>query len=303
MAKKKATKKKAVGQLTAIAPWLGGKRSMADVIVEQLGEHISYFDLFCGSLAVPLAKPVSVHETVCDLHKDLYNLALVLRDRPAAEELYAQLHRTMFHEQLLKEAQQSLRAPFPAKVPDVHRAYLFFIQSWAGRNGIAGSVRQTFQIAVRWTHGGGSPTLRWRNAIESIPDWQLRLNNMTIVNRSAFEVLPKIRDAGRTAIYADPPYLLDTRGHKGGGSRYEHDFKEEDHVELAKQLARFKQARVVVSYYDSPKLAELYPAPQWTKIDCTRFKNLSVQNGREQERTTAPEVLLVNGPPYEEAQS
>lgn len=37
---------------------------------------------------------------------------------------------------------------------------------------------------------------------------------------------------------------------------------DDDHARLAKELLRFKRARVVVSYYDDPRLAELYP--DWT---------------------------------------
>ncbi len=108
-------------------------------------------------------------------------------------------------------------------------------------------------------------------------------------------MLPKIDDAPGVAIYADPPYLAETIG----ASKYVHDFTVADHAKLAEQLRRFTAARVVVSYYASPKLAVLYPG--WTQIDCSRHKHLHVQNKRGSTRSEAPEVLLVNGSAFESA--
>ncbi len=33
----------------ALAPWFGGKRTMAPAIVAELGPHTQYFEPFCGS--------------------------------------------------------------------------------------------------------------------------------------------------------------------------------------------------------------------------------------------------------------
>ncbi len=63
---------------------------------------------------------------------------------------------------------------------------------------------------------------------------------------------------------------------------------------------RFKRARVVVSYYDHPRLADLYPADRWTKIDCSTGKNTSNANGGA---SVAPEVLLVNGESFTKGDS
>ncbi len=67
----------------------------------------------------------------------------------------------------------------------------------------------------------------------------------------------------------------------------------------AENTERFKKraavnARVVVSYYEHPRLAGLYSG--WTKRNCTVMKVLHLQNKRGAERADAPEVLLMNGP-------
>lgn len=46
-------------KIGSIFPWFGGKHTLASDIVEELGEHKAYWDLFCGSLAVPRKKPRS----------------------------------------------------------------------------------------------------------------------------------------------------------------------------------------------------------------------------------------------------
>jgi DNA adenine methylase len=123
-----------------------------------------------------------------------------------------------------------------------------------------------------------------------------RLASVTILNRDAFKVLAMIEDTDETAIYADPPYLLDSRSGKDRAACYRHEFADEDHVRLAESLRRFKKARVVVSYYQSERLAELYPS--WQVLDCTRRKHLSVQGHRGACAQDAPECLVINGDIY-----
>ncbi|KKK94504.1 hypothetical protein LCGC14_2682220 [marine sediment metagenome] len=46
-------------KIKAIAPWFGGKRNLAPKIVDALGDHRVYWEPFCGSMAVLMAKPPS----------------------------------------------------------------------------------------------------------------------------------------------------------------------------------------------------------------------------------------------------
>lgn len=323
--------------INAIVPWFGGKRTMAPDIVVELGKHTQYFEPFCGSMAVLFAKEQSQKETVNDLHGDLINLARVLQDRDAAEALYQRLGRTLFSEGLLDQARVELDVvssqvaienesvePSPTACD---RAYWYFLASWMGRNGTAGTARIDYQIAVRWTKGGGSPTVRFRNAVESIPWWHERLQNVVILRRDAFDILNRFEDCKETAIYCDPPYADETRSKgaikNGRGGKYLHEFnhghafvpsildsdlcnkcgkpKSEhvtDHERLVACLNEYKHARIVVSYYDSPRIRELYKG--WTFVSHARQKHLHAQNGRGARPKEAPEVLIVNGPSYAE---
>lgn len=281
-------------KLTSLLPWFGSKRTLAPVIVDLLGPHAYYFEACAGSMSVLFAKEPAHHETVCDLHGALTNLAWVVQKEETGFELFNALQRVSYSDNLYKASKEWLTAfedsDEPSRLGELFAwAYHYFLASWMGRNGVSGTARVNYQIATRWTKGGGSGPLRFRNAVDSIPAWFDRLRNVHVLRRDVFDVLPKIEDDDGVAIYADPPYLPDTMT---GNGRYIHDFTAAQHAQLANELRRFKKAVVVVSYYDSPRLDQLYPG--WVKLDASRQKHLACQNARGQKRTAAPEVILCN---------
>lgn len=295
-------------KIKAIAPWFGGKRTLAPAIVQELGEHNQYFEPFCGSMAVIFAKPECSQETVNDLHGDATNLAWVLQNEALADQLYDRACRTLFAESMIKQIWKELGdTPCPAEI-DAERAYKYFVFSWAMRNGVSGTSRMRgngFQIALRFTPRGGSPAIRFKSAVDSIPAWHNRLRNVVILRRDAFQLLPRFEDGPGLAIYADPPYHPQSRSGyiaEGSTSRYEHEFDHDnpmfgdDHERLRDVLASFHRARVVVSYYDCPRVQQLYKG--WTIVEIKANKNLHAQNGRGARPKKAPELLIINGPSY-----
>ena len=275
-------------KIKAIAPWFGAKRNLAPRIVELLGAHKTYWEPFCGSMAVLLANPPCVMETVNDLHGDLINLARVVRDEKLALKLYRKLRRTLMHEQIFIEAAERCRERghcFDAREPDLERAYDYFVCSWIGRNGVAGTTGYNQGYCLRFTSKGGHAATRWRSVVESIPAWRRRLRQVTILQRDAFEIIPKIEDEPKAALYIDPPYI-----------DHEKDYVEKielaDHKRLAEMLHRFQKARVVVSYYDHPKLNEIYP--DWQRQEIVIAKALGHQGRRGQNAVRVKEVLLIN---------
>lgn len=277
-------------KIKALAPWFGGKRNLAPEIIKLLGKHRIYWEPFCGSMAVLLAKEPCAMETVNDLHGDLINLARIVQNEKTAIELYSRLARTLMCEQLHAEAAERYRERGYYNISinsniDVDRAYDYFLCAWMGRNGVAGTGSYNQGFCVRYTANGGHAAKRWRSVVESIPAWQWRLMNVTILNRDAFEILKNIHDKEDTAIYIDPPYLAK-------GSKYIHDFEPKDHDRFADALKRFKKARVVVSYYQDPRLDELYPG--WTRYEFDVSKAMSNAGGRGEKDFRAMEVLLTN---------
>lgn len=279
-------------KITALAPWFGAKRNMATRIVEELGEHRVYWEPFCGSMSVLLAKPNCVMETVNDLHGDLINLARVVQDDRMGSQLYRRLRRTLMSEVLHREAAARYHARGYAgdHAPDVDRAYDYFLCAWLGRNGVAGTGSYNQGFCARYTANGGHAATRWTSVIESIPAWRRRLRNVTVLCRDAFALLARIDDERGAVIYLDPPYLVK-------GAKYVHDFTDRQHDDLAAAVSRFRSARVVVSYYDHPRLDSLYPG--WTKRTIEVTKALVNQGMRDKGGAVkAMEVLLINGPSY-----
>lgn len=289
-------------KIKAIAPWFGSKRTLAPTIVEELGPHKSYWEPFCGSMAVLLCKPPSRMETVNDLHGDVVNLARVVANTATGSILYRRARRLFTSDELLAEYDAKIRGgDYEGDATDLDRALAFFVSSWMGRNGevgLAKGERGRF-LSVRWTANGGDPATRYASAVQSIPAWRRRLAGVTILHRDAFEMLEKIDDDPGTAIYLDPPYLVKS-------DEYLYDFHDgfmgiDDHERLADAVKRFRWARIVTSYYAHPRLAQLYPG--WTVRDCARSKNLASQKGRTGNDAVANEVLLINGSSYAKAVS
>jgi DNA adenine methylase len=127
-------------KIKALAPCFGGKRTMAPLIVEQLGKHTQYFEPFCGSMAVIFGKQPSQKETVNDLHGDVTNLARVVQQEDTASALYERQQKVLFAEGLLRDAREILDRPI-GEVDPLDRAYWFFLASWMMRNGVAGTRR------------------------------------------------------------------------------------------------------------------------------------------------------------------
>ena len=85
-----------------------------------------------------------------------------------------------------------------------------------------------------------------------------RLRLVQIECRDALEVIP-VYDRPEGLIYADPPYVLSTRG-----GRYKFDVTDEFQEKLA-ALLRECQSYVVVSGYPSEMYDKLYEG--WTRVD------------------------------------
>lgn len=148
-----------------------------------------------------------------------------------------------------------------------------------------GSHRANGGFCRRFTDRGGSPAVRLQSAVGSIPAWRRRLSRVTILNMDAFEMLDRIEDSPHIAIYCDPPYFK-------CGARYTHSFTPEDHDRLAASLHRFRDARVVLSYYEHPRLAELYP--DWSRQRIVVEKHLAHGGRRGKIESQGIEILLSN---------
>lgn len=276
--------------ITALAPWYGSKRRLAPLIVRELGPHSAYWEPFCGSMAVLLAKPRVSMETCNDLNGDLVNLARVIKHPVEGARFYRRARREVCSRVALDEAANVVRtygrSPAP-ETPDGDRALAFFVSSWIARNGFAGTKSYNPGLGRRFTKGGGHPARRLESAVDSIPAFRRRLRDIMVLNEDGLELVERIEDKPGVVLYADPPYV-----DKGGD--YVHDFDSEHHVQLVESLRRFKRTRVVVSYYDHETVRDLYDG--WTFVDAPISKSIDNQAARDETVVSkAPELLIING--------
>lgn len=279
-------------KIKSLTPWFGGKRNLAPRIVELLGEHNSYWEPFCGSMAVLFAKPLCKMEIVNDLHGDIVNLARVIRDREMAFELYDKVCRTVYSEDLFREVKQRfIKYPDIDSQTDQQRAYDFFVVSWMGINGYSGTKRCNYQFAMRWSRGGGQGSMRWQSVVSSMPAWHKRLRKVDIIRRDGLVLLENIKDEAGVAIYCDPPYF-------DVGEKYLHGFEDEDHRRLAESIRRFEKAKVIVSYYDCPQVRDLYEGFELIEMGRNYASLRNATRGKKtKQRKEQVEVLVMNKKP------
>lgn len=284
--------------IKALAPWYGAKRTIAAKIVAQLGEHTSYVEPFCGSMAVLFAKTPARHEVVNDLNRDLVNVAICIRDKDKVGDLFTMLHNTLSCEELYRNSRARVMEPYTGDLGNVDRAYHAMVTWWLGRNGMAGTRQSRTSFSARFTPRGGSGGVRFHNMVSSVPAFMRRLERVDILNRCGFDILGKLADEKGTAIYLDPPYCKK-------GAEYEHDAprkeaeRKEWHRRLAESASRFRAARVVVSYYPHPWVDEFYPPDRWSRVEVSVTKMIRNTDTRCAAGVKATELLLVNGTPIE----
>jgi len=226
--------------------------------------------------------------------KDAHVLNLAKIVRTDCDRLVAELEATPYHPNVLAAAQEFCRALdlppdprfrnfdslFDHVAPDPFQwAYYYFICSWMGRGGKGGTVGEFKQgLSVRWKSTGGDSVVRFRNATQSLKEWQKIMQQCTFHVMDAFDFLAECqeRDVPENGIYCDPPWV-------DLGDKYVHAFGKADHQRLRDVLECFQKSRVIVRYGDHPLVRQLYEDWRWHML-----------SGRTQANDEQAELLLTN---------
>lgn len=269
-------------QITALAPWFGAAR----MIAERVATHLDGCDWVGVPFAGGMTELLYIKARtlmVSDLHRDIINLATVVQNEKDRRALLKLLDWTLFHPDNLALAQQwcdTVDEKLIGICDRVCMARNFFIAAWMGRSGKAGTDGEfSGGPAYRWDSGGGDSCVRFRSAIRALGEWGRVFKRATFHTFDVFEFLAKVKDAPGTGVYCDPPF-------PEVGDSYRHKFTEADHRRLAEKLTALQHARIVCRFYDHPMVRELYPeSAGWV------WHHL---NGRDQHNNgTKPEVILV----------
>lgn len=242
--------------------YYGGKTTLAPIIAGLLPPHDHYVEPFAGSLAVLLAKKPSRAETVNDLDGDLVTFWRVLRDRP--DELERACTLTPHSRAELALAKDL------AVSDELERARRVFVMLTQSRSH---SLRKSGWWYGRMTSTGISPPAYVSAYAGRIAAAAERIKRVSIESRDALDV---IRDYGAeptVCIYADPPYLGETRA-----SNYRVEMLDDDAHRVFADVLNDCRASVVLSGYDSPLYADLFAG--WHRLDLPGATTLSGDTDR-----------------------
>lgn len=215
----------------------GAKWRIADWIIIHMPEHHTYLEPFFGSGAVLFSKPASRIEVVNDLDDDVVNLFRLIRDEP--EKLAGLVEATPY-----SRAEYDFCFDNPDSPDPDERARRFLVKCWMGY-GFRTNGRK-----VGWKNDvqGRKKAYALSNWVR-LPDWLLaataRLKEIQIENRPAVEVIERFKHPN-VLIYADPPYVLETRTSK----QYKCEMTDEDHIRLLDAL-KSHPGPVIISGYQS----------------------------------------------------
>lgn len=226
----------------------GSKWSLAGAITDHFGEHYHYVEPYFGSGAVFFTKHPSPHELLNDLNQSVVTFFRVLRDR--TDDLLWAVESTPWSR---AEYDQS-HIPTGDDLEDARR---FIVRIWQAH-------ASDLAKKTGWKNRGSSQRARgmsdrWSRVPEELYLMAARLQHAEIESRPALQVIKRFSTPD-TLIYADPPYLPETRTQK----MYAQEMTREEHVELLELLLGHR-GKCVLSGYSN----ELYNSmlKDWKRVE------------------------------------
>ncbi|WP_342538363.1 DNA adenine methylase [Sporosarcina sp. FSL K6-1540] len=208
--------------MTRILHYPGSKWSMAEWIISHMPEHKTYLEPFFGSGAVFFNKERSGIETINDLDSSVVNLFKVVRDNPS--ELAQQIRFTPLSRE---EYYKSYLDPDPC-TSEIELARRFLVRCWQAI-GAKTSDRTGWRSLI--VSNGPDTAKEWDRLPEKILKVAVRLKEAQIESQPAIKLIERYKRE-EVLIYADPPYIIETRTKR----HYKHEMTIEDHVELLEVL-------------------------------------------------------------------
>lgn len=243
----------------------GSKWRLAEWIISFMPPHTTYLEPFFGSGAVFFNKAPSKVETINDIDGNVVNLFRVIREQP--EELAALIEMTPW-------ARDEYYASYEKTGDSLEDARRFLVRCWQARS--ASTCGKTGWCNDVQGLSYTTYTKRWSRLLpERIMQSAIRLKNAYIENTHYLELIKLHKNA---LVYADPPYLLNTRASK----MYAYEMTDADHIELLEALDAHP-GPVLLSGY----ACELYD----TRLKHWRRETIKAQAEKGQIRE---EVLWIN---------
>ena len=214
----------------------GSKWSLSDWITGFFPKHHSYLEPFFGSGAVLFNKAPSKIETVNDIDDEVFNLFECIKEDP--EKLADRIFLTPYCRKAFDDSYSESKDRF-------EKAAKFIIRCDMGHGFRTNGEKTGFKIDIQGREAAYA-VKHWNQIPELIMQCAKRLKMVQIENRPALGVIERF-NFSNVLIYADPPYILDTRH----GEQYKFEMTKKDHEDLLEVLKAHK-GPVILSGYESP---------------------------------------------------
>lgn len=217
-----------------IIPWLGGKRRLADTLINRFPAHSCYVEVFAGGAALYFMRHPAEVEVINDVNGDLVNLYRVVKHH--LEEFVRQFKWALSSRQIFRWMQDT-----PGEVlTDVQRAARFFYlqqQAFGGR--VDGQT---------WGTATTAPPINLLRIEENLSTAHLRLSS-AYIEQLDWAVCMERYDRPHTLFYLDPPYWQ-TEG-------YGVPFPWDQYERMATLMRQLK-GKAIVSINDHPDIRRAF---------------------------------------------
>jgi DNA adenine methylase len=240
--------------MNAVLKYPGSKWRIANWIISYFPKHHSYLEPYAGSLAVLFNKPPSNIETVNDMNLDVVNffrciredsnrLAKIIEATPYSRNEYDSMYRV-------------------DTTDDYEKARRFLVKCWQGHGYRVNQYKVGWKNDVQGREKAYAMR-HWNELPERILLAAERLKQVQVECMPAVELIKRFKFPD-VLIYADPPYLMETRT-SHVKAQYSHEMlDEQSHIELLEVLLQHP-GPVVISGYESGLYKKMLENRGWKK--------------------------------------
>lgn len=228
--------------MKGIIKYPGSKWSIARWIINFFPEHHTYLEPFLGSGAVLFNKQRSDIETVNDLDGNVANLFEWIKKDPerlAKEVYYTPYARQVYEENFGRVQKNSL-----------YKAVHFLIKLNMGHGFRTNGGKAGWKSDIQGREKAYA-AMDWTTLPDRILEAAERLRGVQIECRPAIDLIPRY-NFPNVLIYADPPYMLETRH----GKQYKEEMTDKDH-EVLLTLLKLHKGPALISGYESDLYNEM----------------------------------------------
>lgn len=242
----------------------GGKWMLAPWIISFICQHRAYIDIFGGGGSVLIRKERSFAEVYNDTWDTVVNVFRVMRDPILSKQLEECLRLTPYSRTEFDATGEIDIAEIKDPVEKARRA---LIRSFMGFGSASTNAKHSTGFRSNSDLSGTTPAHDWQNYPDNVKMFCERLQGVVIENRDYKKVLEQ-HDKPKNFIYADPPYVHETRNMKRGNAYYAFELTDDDHVEMCERFIKC-DSMVMISGYDN----EIYQhhLKDWTKVTKETF--------------------------------